>query len=94
MLLAMARVHAALEGSGARLILQIHDELVVEAPKTSRPTSRDLLGQHMTAAYHELFPDAPIDGLVDVAIRPCWAKPDKVAPPDTARRAAGCGRSP
>ncbi len=31
----------------------------------------------MTAAYLELFPDAPVLELVDVATRKCWAKPPK-----------------
>jgi hypothetical protein len=29
----------------------------------------------MTAAYQQLFPDAPTLGLVDVTSRRCWAKP-------------------
>ena len=36
MLLAMAKVHAALEGLDARLLLQIHDELVVECAEAER----------------------------------------------------------
>ena len=36
-----------------------------------------LLEEHMTAAWLELFPDAPTKGLVDVSTRPCWAKPEK-----------------
>ena len=40
MQLAMARVHAALEGSDARLILQVHDELVVEAPEDTARCGR------------------------------------------------------
>jgi DNA polymerase-1 len=77
MMVAMARVHAALEGRDAQLILQIHDELVVECAEHEGPAVEALLVEHMTAAWLELFPDAPINGLVDVATRQCWAKPRK-----------------
>ena len=77
MSLAMAKVHAALEGIDARLILQIHDELLVECAEALAPEVEELLTQHMTAAYLELFPDAPTLKLVDVATRKCWAKPPK-----------------
>ena len=62
MLLAMAKVHAALEGLDARLILQIHDELVIECAEDVAPEVEALLEEHMTAAYLELFPDAPMPG--------------------------------
>jgi DNA polymerase I len=77
MLLAMARVHAALAGRDARLILQIHDELVVECAEAEAPAVAAMLAEQMTAAYRQLFPDAPVLGLVDVATRTCWAKPPK-----------------
>lgn len=77
MMLAMAKVHAALEGLDARLILQVHDELVVECAEAAAPEVEQLLMRHMTAAYLELFPDAPTLKLVDVASRKCWAKPPK-----------------
>jgi DNA polymerase-1 len=74
---AMITVHAALENLDARLLLQIHDELLVECAEALAPEVAQLLEQHMTAAFSELFPGAPIVGLVDVAIRQCWAKPSK-----------------
>jgi DNA polymerase I len=77
MLLAMARVHAALEGLDAALILQIHDELVVECAEAEAAAVAAVLKEQMTAAYLELFPGAPVLGLVDVAIRKCWAKAPK-----------------
>ena len=77
MLLATARVHAALEDLDAQLLLQIHDELLVECAEALAPKVERLLIEHMTAAYRELFPDAPVLGLVDVASRACWAKPPK-----------------
>jgi DNA polymerase I-like protein with 3'-5' exonuclease and polymerase domains len=77
MLLAMRRLHAALEGIDAVPLLQIHDELVIETTPDAAPTVAALLAEHMTAAWLELFPDAPVGGLVDVATRPGWAKPPK-----------------
>ena len=47
MLIAMARVHAALEGRDARLILQVHDELVIEFRRGHRGRGRgDPRGAH------------------------------------------------
>ena len=77
-LLAMARVHRCLaDRDDARLILQIHDELVVEAIEAAAAELEQLLEAQLTAAYLELFPDAPVLGLVDVTSRRCWAKPLK-----------------
>jgi DNA polymerase I-like protein with 3'-5' exonuclease and polymerase domains len=77
MALAMTKVHAALAPLDARLILQIHDELVVECAEDLAPAVEALLSEHMTAAWSEVFPDAPVRGIVDVASRKCWAKPVK-----------------
>ena len=47
--LAMVRVHDALEKAGmrARLILQVHDELIVEAPEEEADEVRRLLKEIM-----------------------------------------------
>jgi DNA polymerase-1 len=74
MLRAMARVHAALEGLDARLILQVHDELVAECADGEAPRVAALLEEHMTGAFVELFPDAPAAGLVTTAIVKCWGE--------------------
>jgi DNA polymerase-1 len=71
------RVHAALEALDARLLLQIHDELLVECAAPIAATVEALLVEHMTAAWLELFPDGPTRGLVDTAVRCCWAKPEE-----------------
>jgi DNA polymerase-1 len=75
--LAMVKVHRALAGLDAQLILQIHDELLVEAAEDAADKVTALLAEHMTAAWLEIFPAAPANDLVDVAIRPCWARPPK-----------------
>jgi DNA polymerase I-like protein with 3'-5' exonuclease and polymerase domains len=77
MLTAMVKVHQALEGRDAFLVMQVHDELVIECAEREVAETAALLEEGMVAAWRELFPDGPVSGLVDVAIRPCWAKPAK-----------------
>ncbi|MCC2662393.1 MAG: polymerase family protein with 3-5-exonuclease and polymerase domain [Geminicoccaceae bacterium] len=74
LLVAMAKAAAALEGIDATIILQVHDELVVEAAEQDAPTARDRLVEAMTEAFLEVFPEAPTTGLVDVATVGCWAE--------------------
>ena len=77
MLKAMARVHAALEGLDARMILQIHDELLIEVDTgRSSPGRGDPRGEHGRGVPGAI-PGRADRGLVDVAIRKCWAKPEK-----------------
>ena len=49
---AMIRIHERLraEGRGARLVLQIHDELLLEVPETKVSAIRDLVRQEMCGA--------------------------------------------
>ncbi|PZN10200.1 MAG: DNA polymerase I, partial [Bacillota bacterium] len=53
MKLAMIRVHGALlrEGLSARIVLQVHDELIVEAPEDEVPRVAALLRREMEGAY-------------------------------------------
>jgi DNA polymerase I len=74
---AMARVHAALASMDAVLIMQVHDELVVETAETLAAEVAELLEEHMTATWRDLFPDAPYQGVVKVSTRKCWMKPEK-----------------
>jgi DNA polymerase-1 len=50
---AMIRIHAALAAGGyrARLLLQVHDELILEAPKTEVEAVEGLVKVEMEAAY-------------------------------------------
>jgi DNA polymerase-1 len=59
------RLHA--ERSQARLLLQIHDELVFEAPDSEIPHLADLVCDAMTTALRF---DVPLK--VDVAAGPNW----------------------
>ena len=51
--LAMIRVHRALreEGFEARLIMQVHDELIIEAPEAEAPRVADLLKRCMEGVF-------------------------------------------
>jgi DNA polymerase-1 len=67
--LAMLRVHRRLrdEGRSARLVLQIHDELLLEAPEVEVPAIRQLVREEMIDA----FPLEPALG-VDVGVGRDW----------------------
>ena len=67
--LAMIELHRQLreQGYGARMILQVHDELVLEVPEDEIGEVRDLVVETMSGAY-EL--DVPLK--VDVAIAGNW----------------------
>ncbi len=56
--IAMVRVYNRLkkEGLKARLILQVHDELIVEAPEEERERAVKILGEEMCGAYHMSVP--------------------------------------
>jgi DNA polymerase I len=60
--LAMIRIHQRLrdEGRGARLVLQVHDELLLEAPDAEVGAVKDLVRDEMCGAY-ELDPPLAVD---------------------------------
>jgi DNA polymerase-1 len=55
---AMLRVHRRLEreGSGARILLQVHDELILEAPASEKDRVAAIVGEEMTAAVELSVP--------------------------------------
>jgi DNA polymerase-1 len=69
MKLGMLRCHDALGKSGlsARLLLQVHDELLLEAPTAEAKETSELAAEAMVGAY-EL--DPPL--VVDSGIGPDW----------------------
>jgi DNA polymerase-1 len=81
MKIAMSRVHRALhEGDlHARVVLQVHDELVAEVPRTEVELMARLLCDEMSAAY-EL--DVPL--VVDVRAGPNWDDMQRLEVPATA----------
>jgi DNA polymerase-1 len=66
---AMVSVHDRLraEGRASRLVLQVHDELLLEAPEAEVPAAREVLREEMCAAYPL---DPPL--AVDVGIGDDW----------------------
>jgi DNA polymerase-1 len=66
---AMVAIHRRLrdEGRGARLVLQVHDELLLEVPEAEVGPVRELVRKEMTGA----FPlDPPL--AVDVGVGDDW----------------------
>jgi DNA polymerase-1 len=68
---AMVRIHGRLrgEGRGARLVLQVHDELLLEVPETEVSAVRDLVREEMVGAYPL---DPPL--AVDIGVGDDWAE--------------------
>jgi DNA polymerase-1 len=68
---AMVRIHERLraEGRGARLVLQVHDELLLEVPETEVSKVRELVREEMVGAY-------PLDPAlaVDIGVGDDWAE--------------------
>jgi DNA polymerase-1 len=67
---AMVRIHERLrrEGRAARLVLQVHDELLLEVPEVETSAVRDLVREEMVGAY-------PLDPAlaVEAGIGDTWA---------------------
>jgi DNA polymerase-1 len=68
---AMVAIHRRLrdEGRGARLVLQVHDELLLEVPETEISAVRELVREEMVGAYPL---DPPL--AVDVGVGDDWAE--------------------
>jgi DNA polymerase-1 len=67
----MVEIHRRLraEGRGARLVLQVHDELLLEVPDTELTAVRELVRAEMTGAYPL---DPPL--AVDIGVGDDWAE--------------------
>jgi DNA polymerase I len=70
-LVAMTAAERALPGA---MILQVHDELVLEVSEDSAEGAAECLAALMTDAFAELFPQAPLAGLVKTAVVRVWAE--------------------
>jgi len=68
---AMVRIHERLrrEGRGTRLVLQVHDELLLEVPETETTAVRELVREELVGAYPL---DPPL--AVDVGVGDNWAE--------------------
>jgi DNA polymerase-1 len=81
MKIAMSRVHRALHESElhARVVLQVHDELVAEVPRVETELMARLLCDEMGAAFQL---DVPL--VVDVRAGPNWEEMERLEVPATA----------
>jgi DNA polymerase-1 len=68
MKLAMIRVSRRLKGSGALLILQVHDELVLEAPEKDAAAAEKIVREEMESVHPLAVPLK-----VDVSRGATWA---------------------
>jgi DNA polymerase-1 len=68
---AMVAIHSRLrdEGRGARLVLQVHDELLLEVPETELSAVRELVREELVRAYPL---DPPL--AVDIGVGDDWAE--------------------
>jgi DNA polymerase-1 len=57
------------EGRGARLVLQVHDELLLDVPETEVSAVRELVREEMCGAYPL---DPPL--AVDIGVGDDWAE--------------------
>jgi DNA polymerase-1 len=67
--IAMVRIHRALQAEhpGAKLLLQVHDELVAEASIAEAEAVKELMRRHMEGAA-----DLKVPLVVDVGIGENW----------------------
>jgi len=67
----MVRIHERLreEGRGAKLVLQVHDELLLEVPEPEVSKVRELVRAEMVGAY-DLDPHLA----VDIGVGDNWAE--------------------
>jgi len=63
--IAMIRIHDAIAGSGARMLLQVHDELVFEVPRADADDVRSTIEREMTGAFPLNVPLEVVTGVGD-----------------------------
>lgn len=73
---AMVLLHERLRPYGARLVLCVHDELLVECPREHAVAVRELVERTMVEAMAYYVPDVPI--VVEADIRTTWSARDVV----------------
>ncbi len=70
---ALNMLHKKLDNKMIRLLVSVHDELILETHKSKVKEAKELLGTTMTEAYLKLFPRGVINKLVDVKSGQTWA---------------------
>lgn len=69
---AMVLLRPRLAALGARIVLSVHDELLVEAPAELAEDIQQVVEQGMVEGMQAFVPDVPI--VVEASVRPTWAK--------------------
>jgi DNA polymerase-1 len=69
---AMVLLHPHLKRLGAKIILAVHDELIVEAPEEHAAAVKELMREHMIAGMKKYVPSVPI--VVEPEVRSSWGK--------------------
>ena len=74
MQIALAGLDQALLGREVELVATVHDEAVLLLPNDDKvvATVAKIASEEMTAAFLEIFPDAPTVGLIDASVGPTW----------------------
>lgn len=62
------------EGIDGGPVLFVHDEIVAEVATDQADRAAQILQTSMEQAFNAVFPDAPVNGLVEIAIRKSWGK--------------------
>ena len=75
-LIGMARIDRALRRLRARIVLTVHDELLIELDAEPQVIAdvRTIVVEEMTAAFLHVFPGAPTIGLVEPKIGRSWGE--------------------
>jgi DNA polymerase-1 len=78
-MMALAGIDRALfeEGIEGGPVAWMHDEIVLEVPVEDAPRAAELLAQEMISAFRQIFPGAPVRGLVDPHIGLNWSEAKK-----------------
>lgn len=73
LLAAMSNLSMALEGLDARIILCIHDEIILEVAEQDVEAAGNALVSAMEQGFLDIFPDGPVNGLVNMKKGKTWA---------------------
>ena len=72
LLASMATLHVTLDGLDAKMVNVVHDEIVVECAVENLNAVEMALKTAMESGMREVFPNAPLHGLVEVHHGPNW----------------------
>ena len=73
MLASLAHLDNSLRGIDAEPVAVVHDEVIVECAQEAAGVVLGLLEQSMIQGFKDIFPDAPVNGLVEASMGQTWA---------------------